>query len=59
MGSKRLPEVGCLLPPGNFTFTQGIHKLLLMPVLFADDPVVPVSQDSLQATGYAVGRDSR
>lgn len=33
------------LPPGNYALGQGVKRLLLMPVLFADDPTPPVSLD--------------
>jgi uncharacterized delta-60 repeat protein/uncharacterized repeat protein (TIGR01451 family) len=38
------------LPPVPYSQTQGIKKLLYMPVLYADDPRVPQTFDQAQAT---------
>lgn len=45
-----------VVPPAGYSGTQGIKTLLLMPVLYADDPVPPATQDSLQATAAANNR---
>ncbi len=55
-GLKAAGSAPDVLPPGNLTGTQGTKSLLFMPVLFADDPVVPISQDSLQAVAEANNR---
>jgi uncharacterized delta-60 repeat protein len=39
-----------LPPPGHTGGRKGIARLLYMPVLFADDPIPPQSQDQAQAT---------
>src|SRR6185503_5531400 len=37
------------LPPAGRSHTQGTKRLLLMRVLFADDPVPPISEDGSQS----------